>query len=73
MGLLRRFEELPLWAQVALALPAMVLLFYLIHLVLFFQPQSRAIIYGLMYGIPFTALLIYASHHERSKRLRDDD
>lgn len=66
--MLRRWEHLDTWKQVLIAGPVLIVLMFLLNWLPFQQPVARAVGYGFIEGMPFTALLIVATRHERAKR-----
>jgi hypothetical protein len=69
----RWWEELETWKQVLIAGPSLSLLLFVLNWGPMSQPVERSIGYGLLEGLFFTALLIVATRHERSKRQRPSD
>ena len=65
---MRRWERLDTWKQVLIGGPVLIVLMFLLNWLPFQQPIERSIGYGFIEGVPFTALLIVATHHERAKR-----
>jgi hypothetical protein len=63
-----RWEALETRAQAAIAFPILGLATFLLNLGPFAQPLGSSIIYGFIEGGAFTALLIYATKVERSRR-----
>lgn len=66
--LLRRWESLPTLTQGAIAFPLFFLLFLLLNWGPWNQPLWRSILYGVIEGLPFTALLLWVTDSERRKR-----
>jgi hypothetical protein len=67
---LRWWEGLETWKQVVIAGPLLSLLLFVLNWGPMSQPAERSVGYGILEGIFFTALLIVATRHERSKRER---
>lgn len=74
---LRWWERLETWQQVVTAGPALIVLLFVLNVGPMAQPLERSAGYGLLEGVLFTALLIVATRHERSRRRprrdRDED
>jgi hypothetical protein len=66
--MLRRWEGLETWQQVVIAGPLLIVLMAVLNLGPMQQPWERAVVYGLIEGVPLTALLAVATRHERAKR-----
>lgn len=66
--MLRRWETLDTWKQILIGGPVLIVVMFLLNWLPFQQPVERSIGYAFIEGIPFTALLIVATRHERSKR-----
>jgi hypothetical protein len=69
--LLRRWESLPTGLQGVLSFSVFAVLLLVVNLVVFSQPLWRSILYGLIEGVPLTALLLVATANERRKRQPD--
>ena len=69
-ALLRWWESLSVPVQGAIAFPPLAVLLFLINLGGFNQPLLRSIVYGLIEGLPFTALVLVGTANERRKRSR---
>jgi hypothetical protein len=67
---LRRWEDLHVAAQVAIAAPLAVLLLWLIHVVFMNQPVGRGFVYGVFWGLIATAVVVGASRSEKARRGR---
>ncbi|MFN2466196.1 MAG: hypothetical protein ABR598_08040 [Candidatus Dormibacteria bacterium] len=63
-----RWEALAPRAQASIAFPILVVLTFLLNVGPFAQPLVRAIVYGVIEGAAFTALLVYASKVEKARR-----
>jgi hypothetical protein len=63
-----RWEALSTRTQVYLALPPMIVFWFLLNLGPFSQPLVRAAIYGLVEGGFFTAMLVWVTRNERERR-----
>jgi hypothetical protein len=68
--LLRRWEGLETWKQLALSFPVMAVLMFLINIGPFNQPILRSIFYGLFEGGVLSGLMAVATATERTKRAR---
>lgn len=66
--MMRRWEALDTWKQILIAGPLLVVIMFALNALPFQQPLERSIGYGFIEGVPFTALLIVATRHERAKR-----
>ncbi len=64
------WEALPAHVQAAIAFPTLVVLLFLLHVTLFLQPVTRAILYGIFWAIPGTYLVVIATRTEAAKRAR---
>lgn len=65
---LRRWEDLHVAAQVAIAAPVMVLLMWGGHVAFLGQPVGRGLAYGVFWGLLLTAAVVGASRSERARR-----
>jgi hypothetical protein len=63
-----RWESLRPRTQAAIAFPVLGILAFLLNVGPFAQPLVRAIIYGVIEGGVFTAMLVYASKVEKARR-----
>ena len=68
--MLERWESLHAVRQAALAFPPLAVLLFLVNVGVFDQPVGRSVLYGLIEGGLFTALLLVATANERRKRAR---
>jgi len=66
--LVRWWEGLDTWKQLAASFPAFAVLTFLINIGPFSQPIPRSILYGLFEGGVLSALLAIATRTERAKR-----
>lgn len=66
--LLARWEALSPGVQAAMVFPVAAVLLFAINLGPFHQPWWRSILYGLIEGLPITALVVVATVNERNKR-----
>jgi len=66
--LVRWWEGLDTWKQLAASFPVFAVLTFLINIGPFSQPIPRSILYGLFEGGVLSALLAIASRTERGKR-----
>lgn len=64
----RWWEALEAWKQLALSFPVFSLLTFLINLGPFNQPILRSVLYGLFEGAVLAALLAVATRTERGRR-----
>jgi len=66
--LVRWWEGLDTWKQLAASFPVFAVLTFLINIGPFSQPIPRSILYGLFEGGVLSALLAIATRTERAKR-----
>lgn len=66
--LLRRWESLPTGVQAGVSFAVFAALLFFLNLAVFNQPIWRSVLYGLIEGVPLTALLLVATANERRKR-----
>jgi hypothetical protein len=66
--LLRRWESLPTGLQGGVSFAVFAVLLLVVNLAVFNQPLWRSVLYGLIEGLPLTALLLAATANERRKR-----
>ena len=64
----QRWEGLQTWQQVAISFPLLWTFTFLLNLGPFAQPLVRSILYGIFEGGLLTALLLFATANERSRR-----
>lgn len=67
------WEDLGPLRQGAIAFPLLGAVFFCLNLFLFNQPLWRSLLYGLIEGGLFTAVLLWVTAGERQKRRRQDD
>ena len=63
-----RWEALDPRLQAAIAFPTLLVVFFVLNLVAFSQPLGSSVIYGIVEGGPFAALLLLATRAEKSRR-----
>ncbi len=68
--LLRRWEDLHILVQIAIVLPATILLLWAAHVLLLNQPLGRGLAYGVFWGALATAAIVGASRSEKARRGR---
>lgn len=68
--LLRWWEDLHILVQIAIVLPASVLLLWAAHVLLLNQPLGRGLAYGVFWGALATAAIVGASRSEKARRGR---
>jgi len=66
--LVRWWEGLDTWKQLAASFPVFAVLTFLINIGPFSQPIPRSILYGLFEGAVLSGLLAIATRTERAKR-----
>ncbi|HEY2597775.1 MAG TPA: hypothetical protein VGJ79_04780 [Candidatus Dormibacteraeota bacterium] len=66
--LLRWWEGLETWVQLAISFPVFAVLTFLINIGPFSQPVSRSILYGLFEGAVLSGLMAVATRSERGRR-----
>jgi hypothetical protein len=66
--LLRWWEALQTWVQLAISFPVFAVLTFLINIGPFSQPVSRSILYGLFEGAVLSGLLAVATRTEHGRR-----
>ena len=66
--MVRWWEGLDTWKQLAASFPVFAVLTFLINIGPFSQPIPRSILYGLFEGGVLSALLAIATRTERAKR-----
>jgi hypothetical protein len=66
------WEALSPGPQIAIAFPILFVVIFLLHLGPLNQPLSRAIVYGLFWGVAATGAVVAASRNEARKRVRRD-
>ena len=71
-GLLRRWESLSTPVQAAIVFPLLTVVLILVNVGGFNQPVPRSVVYGVIEALPFTALILVATHNERKKRAERD-
>lgn len=69
-GPLRWWEERATRTQVWVSATVLCVFFFLLNWLLFLQPLFRAVPYGVIEGLPFAAILVWATHAEHQSRLR---
>lgn len=67
-ALAQRWEALSTSVQALIAVPSLVVLFFLINLGPFSQPLLRSIVYGLLEGGLFAGLLLGVTAQQRGRR-----
>jgi hypothetical protein len=70
--LLLAWEALNPGVQIAIAFPALFVVIFLLHLGPLNQPLSRALVYGIFWGVAATGALVAASRNEARKRVQRD-
>lgn len=68
---LRRWEDLHILVQIAIAAPVTVGLLWVIHVTMLNQPLWRGLSYGIFWGALATAAIVGASRSERARRDRE--
>lgn len=68
--LLRRWEALPILAQVAIVAPITIILLWAVHVEFMNQPVGRGLAYGVFWGVLATAAIVGASRSEAARRRR---
>ena len=68
LRMIRPWECLPVWAQVAVAFPTWAVLLFLFHLGPLNQPPVRAAFYGVFWSIVATPAVVVATQNELRKR-----
>lgn len=66
--LLLAWENLSPGAQIAIALPALLVVLWVLHVALFAQPVGRGLGYAVFWGVLGTVALVAASRAERARR-----
>ena len=66
--LVERWERLRLGVQIAVVLPVSVVVLYVAHVTVLNQPQDRAILYGVFWGLLATFAIVAATRAERARR-----
>jgi hypothetical protein len=66
--LVRWWEGLQTWVQLAISFPVFAVLTFLINIGPFSQPVSRSILYGLFEGAVLSGLLAVATRTEQGRR-----
>ena len=69
--LVRWWESLETWRQLAISFPAFAVLTFLLNIGPFYQPLGRSIFYGFFEGGVLAGLLAVATRTERERRRRD--
>ncbi len=67
-SLVRRWEDLPSRAQLAIALPVAIIVLFVIHVTLLNQPLWRGFGYGVFWGVLAAAVILVATRTEKAKR-----
>jgi hypothetical protein len=67
---LRWWEERSTRTQVWVSATVLCVFFFLLNWIPFDQPLFRAVPYGLIEGLPFAAIAVWATHAEHQSRLR---
>jgi hypothetical protein len=67
-AVLRRWEDLHVAAQLAVAAPILVVVLWVAHVVLLAQPLGRGLAYGVFWGLLATGVVVGASRSERARR-----
>jgi hypothetical protein len=66
--LLRWWEALDTWKQLAISFPVFAVFTFLLNIGPFNQPVQRSILYGLFEGAVLAGLLAVVTRNERAKR-----
>ncbi len=66
--LVRRWEALPVFTQLAIAFPTLAALAFLLNLGPFSQPVGRSIVYAVIEGGVLTGALLTATAQEKARR-----
>ena len=69
-GPLRWWEERSTRTQVWVSAVVLCVFFFLLNWLPFRQPLFRAVPYAVIEGLPFAAILVWATHAEHQSRLR---
>lgn len=69
-SLVRRWEDLPTRAQLAIVLPVAIVVLFAIHITLLNQPLWRGLGYGVFWGVLVAAAILVATQTEKAKRER---
>ena len=69
-GPLRWWETRPTSTQVWISAVGLSVFFFLLNWLPFQQPLARSLGYGLIEGLPFAAITVWATHAEYQARLR---
>jgi hypothetical protein len=69
-GPLRWWEERSTRTQVWVAGSVLCVFFFLLNWIPFDQPLFRSVPYGLIEGLPFAGIAVWATHAEHQSRLR---
>lgn len=67
-ALLRRWEDLHVAVQLAVAAPVLVVALWVAHVGLLGQPLGRGLAYGIFWGLLATGVVVGASRSERARR-----
>jgi len=66
--LLRWWEALDTWKQLAISFPVLAIFTFLINIGPFNQPVPRSVLYGLFEGAVLSGLMAVVTRKERAKR-----